>query len=123
MGVRIRYIVETHRHEDFVMGSTHLAERTGAAHRDGVKGALAGGFGSWWTSGKPLEQSGVMTPRVLAERRNDVQILDVREPDEFASGHIPEAQNEYVGHLEQRLTSAGKQWRIEEYLMKRCRLR
>ncbi len=30
MGVRIRYIVETHRQEDCVMGSTHLAQLTGA---------------------------------------------------------------------------------------------
>lgn len=30
LGVRIRYIFETHRQEDFVMGSAHLAARTGA---------------------------------------------------------------------------------------------
>ena len=36
MGVRIRYIVETHRQEDFVMGSAHLAERTGAQIVNGV---------------------------------------------------------------------------------------
>ncbi|MEZ5738612.1 MAG: MBL fold metallo-hydrolase [Burkholderiaceae bacterium] len=30
LDVRIRFIVETHRQEDFVMGSTHLAHRTGA---------------------------------------------------------------------------------------------
>lgn len=31
LGSRIRYVVETHRQEDFVMGSAHLARRTGAA--------------------------------------------------------------------------------------------
>lgn len=30
MGVRIAYVIETHRQEDFVMGSAHLSERTGA---------------------------------------------------------------------------------------------
>ena len=30
-GLRIRHIFETHRHEDFVLGSAALAERTGAA--------------------------------------------------------------------------------------------
>jgi hydroxyacylglutathione hydrolase len=30
MGLHIRYILETHRQEDFVMGSSHLRERTGA---------------------------------------------------------------------------------------------
>lgn len=30
LGVRIRYVVETHRQEDFVMGAAHLARVTGA---------------------------------------------------------------------------------------------
>lgn len=36
MGVRIDYVLETHRHEDFVMGSTHLAARTGAKIVNGI---------------------------------------------------------------------------------------
>ncbi len=36
-GYRLRHILETHRHEDFILGSVALAERTGAAiwHADG----------------------------------------------------------------------------------------
>ncbi len=36
-GCRLRHILETHRHEDFILGSVALAERTGAAiwHADG----------------------------------------------------------------------------------------
>ncbi len=36
LGVRIRYVIETHRQEDFVMGAAHLAERTGAAIVNGA---------------------------------------------------------------------------------------
>ncbi len=35
LGSRIRYVIETHRQEDFVMGSAHLAERTGAEVANG----------------------------------------------------------------------------------------
>jgi hydroxyacylglutathione hydrolase len=34
-----------------------------------------------------------------------VQLLDVRDPDEYASGHSPGARNVYVGHLRERLLS------------------
>lgn len=79
--------------------TSHL-ERIGI---DGVRAGLAGGFGSWRSSGRRMGRSGVITPRELAERRKEMTILDVREPDEFASGHIPEARNVYVGYLEQKL--------------------
>jgi len=87
------------RDADIATAFTHLS-RIGI---DGVRGALAGGFGSWRSSGRPLEFSGVITPRQLAERRDELPVLDVREPDEFASGHIPGARNVYVGHLEDQL--------------------
>lgn len=70
---------------------------------DGVKAALAGGFASWRSSGRPIATSGVITPRQLAETRSSVQLLDVREKDEFDEAHIPEARHVYVGYLEERL--------------------
>ncbi len=87
------------RDEDIAAAYLHLS-RIGI---DGVKGALAGGFGTWRKSGRPMEGSGVITPRELAERRSEVQILDVRDADEFGSGHIPEARHMYVGYLQDRL--------------------
>ena len=36
LGASIRYILETHRHEDFVMGSSYLAEITGAKIVNGM---------------------------------------------------------------------------------------
>lgn len=70
---------------------------------DGVEGALAGGFGSWRKSGRPIETSGVITPRELAEDRDRFQVLDVREADEFDEGHIDGARHMYVGYLPDRL--------------------
>lgn len=71
---------------------------------DGVEGALAGGFESWRGSGRPIETSGVITPGELAQCKDDVQVLDVREPDEFDAGHIDVARHLYVGHLDDRLS-------------------
>lgn len=70
---------------------------------DNVQGALAGGFGTWRKSGRPIECSGTITPRELAEHREAFQVLDVREADEFDDGHIPGAHHLYVGELPNRL--------------------
>lgn len=89
------------RDEDVATAHQHLA-RIGI---DGVKGALAGGFGTWRKSGRPIVTAEVITPRELSERRDGVQILDVRDEDEFAEGHIPGAQHMYVGFLEEHWQS------------------
>ena len=91
------------RTEDVATAYLHLS-RIGI---DGVRSALSGGFGAWRRSGRPLCSSGAITPRQLAERRDEVQLLDVRDADEFASGHIPEARNLYVGYLEERSSDLG----------------
>lgn len=39
----------------------------------------------------------------LLINREDAQIVDVREPAEFASGHLPEARNIPVGKLAERI--------------------
>ena len=97
-------------HEDAVYLCTESADSidTAVDHLmrigiDDVRGALRGGFSAWRSSGRPLERSGVIFPKGLAERLGDFAVLDVREPDEFASGHIEGAQNIYVGHLRERL--------------------
>lgn len=89
----------TDRDADVDVAAEHLA-RIGI---DNVQSALAGGFGSWRKSGRPIETSGVITPRELAEQRDAYQVLDVRDDDEFAGGHIPGAAHLYVGHLRERL--------------------
>lgn len=39
----------------------------------------------------------------LLINRQDAQVIDVREPDEFAAGHLPEARNIPVGKLADRV--------------------
>lgn len=70
---------------------------------DGVRGILRGGFGTWRSSGRPIERAGVITPRELAERLDDFTVVDVREDDEVARGRIPGARHIYVGYLEEAL--------------------
>src|SRR5690606_29898000 len=72
---------------------------------DGVVGALGGGFSAWRKSGQPIERTHVITPRELREQADDIQLLDVREVEEFESGHIPQARHVYVGHLPGKLDS------------------
>jgi hydroxyacylglutathione hydrolase len=74
---------------------------------DNVRGGLAGGFGSWRSSGRDIEASGVITPRELAGARDAFQVLDVREADEFDEGHIAGATHAFVGHLPDRLPELG----------------
>jgi hydroxyacylglutathione hydrolase len=55
-------------------------------------GMLAGGFAAWAGSGRPVESFDVVDAAGLAdllERRPEVQVLDVRDDDEWETGHIP----------------------------------
>ncbi|MGM0630327.1 MAG: rhodanese-like domain-containing protein [Pseudomonadota bacterium] len=70
---------------------------------DNVRGALAGGFEAWRDAGREWRQSGVITPLALKEMEPAPQLLDVREIDEFESGHIPNAVNCYVGYLQDKI--------------------
>jgi len=101
-------------HEDPVYVYTSSPEEIDAAllHLmrigiDDVRGVLRGGFSSWRGSGRPMASSGAVFPKRLAETRDEVTLLDVREPDEFAGGHIEGARNVYVGHLESKLDELG----------------
>jgi hydroxyacylglutathione hydrolase len=52
-------------------------------------GFLAGGMTSWRAERREVESVSRWTVEQLAERRNGVQILDVREASEWREGHIP----------------------------------
>lgn len=91
----------TDRGEDVAQAAVHLA-RIGL---DNIVGALADGFGNWRKSGQAVQRSGAITPTELSAEGGACQILDVREPDEFAAAHIKGAKSLYVGHLEDGLAS------------------
>ena len=67
----------------------HAAELAAAVGVDRIAGYLAGGFTSWREEKLPVASIERLTVDELHERREDVQILDVREQDEWDAGHIP----------------------------------
>ena len=76
-------------------------------------GHLRGGFGAWADGGGPLESSGRLTVDELAARlaaggRTDKEtgdnlVIDVRQADEYAAGHVPGSVHLTAGSLPDRL--------------------
>jgi glyoxylase-like metal-dependent hydrolase (beta-lactamase superfamily II)/rhodanese-related sulfurtransferase len=61
---------------------------------DQIVGYLAGGMAAWQQAGEPVATLPQWTPRELAQAltaQQPVQVLDVREPDEWEAGHVPGA--------------------------------
>jgi glyoxylase-like metal-dependent hydrolase (beta-lactamase superfamily II)/rhodanese-related sulfurtransferase len=63
-----------------------LAESVGVTR---IPGFLAGGMTSWREERRPVERIERITVPELRERADGLQILDVREQDEWDAGHIP----------------------------------
>ncbi len=70
-----------------------------------VRGFLSGGMTAWRSEGRPVERLELIDPDELAARleRNDLLVLDVRDPDEFASARIPGSVNIPYGELAARI--------------------
>jgi rhodanese-related sulfurtransferase len=56
-----------------------------------IAGYLAGGMTSWREERRPVGRIERITVPELRERVEDLQILDVRELDEWQAGHIPDS--------------------------------
>jgi len=72
---------------------------------DRVEGSIAGGMTAWQSAGLPtatLEQISAAELREAIMRGEPMQIVDVRTPDEWASGHAPGALNIPVGDIPAR---------------------
>lgn len=70
---------------------------------ESVRGYLGGGMYAWWKAG--LEASTVPQITVdelndLIQQQPDLQVLDVRRPPEYASGHVPRALPAPLSSLE-----------------------
>lgn len=70
---------------------------------ESVRGYLSGGMYAWWKAG--LEVSTVPQITVdelndLIQQQPDLQVLDVRRPPEYASGHVPRALHAPLSSLE-----------------------
>jgi hydroxyacylglutathione hydrolase len=70
----------------------------------GVHGFLEGGMTAWRSEERPVARIETLDPDGLADRGDRVLILDVRDSDEFAEGHIPDSLHIPYGELAERLS-------------------
>ena len=74
---------------------------------DGVVGYLDGGVASWHDAGfevASVPQITVMDLHELLKADNDLQVVDVRRPGEYASGHVPGARALALSDLQKSIS-------------------
>ena len=77
---------------------------------ESVKGYLAGGIAAWDKAGLELATVPQITVAELSDLISNpapLQIVDVRRPPEYASGHVPHAVPSSLANLQQNLASLG----------------
>lgn len=65
-------------------------------------GFLDGGFSSWQQAGKEVDTIDSISAEEFADRRQqkpNLDVIDVRKPDEFANGHVENAENYPLDNL------------------------
>jgi hydroxyacylglutathione hydrolase len=65
-------------------------------------GYLVGGMKAWDNAALPLAEIDQMTVHELKKRTDEVQIVDVRSPDEWEGGRIPGAKHLFLPELEKK---------------------
>src|SRR5215213_8174577 len=72
---------------------------------ENVKGYREGGVQSWRDAGLPVDTIPQVSVAELNERiaNNDLQIVDVRRPAEYVTGHVPRALNAPLASLDTSL--------------------
>ena len=73
---------------------------------DRISGYLRHGTEGWYNAGFPIESLPLLSVHQLKgklDRGEELTVLDVRDEDEWDSGHIKGALHIYVGHVEKRL--------------------
>lgn len=70
-----------------------------------VLGALAGGFSAWRGAGFPEAEVREVAVQELSGRAPDVTVIDVREPVEWDTGHVPGARLVSLATLRDALPS------------------
>jgi hydroxyacylglutathione hydrolase len=66
-------------------------------------GYLVGGMKAWDNAGYPLDEVGQMTVHEIKARGEKLQLIDVRSPEEWKGGHIPNAHHIFLGELREKL--------------------
>ncbi len=78
---------------------------------DNIAGFLNGGIPAWYIKALPIDKLSLISVHDLKgklENGEEMILLDVRSKKEWDKGHIDEARNIYVGHLEKRLNEIPK---------------
>jgi glyoxylase-like metal-dependent hydrolase (beta-lactamase superfamily II)/rhodanese-related sulfurtransferase len=70
---------------------------------DGIAGELAGGLGAWRAAGQPVATVALLGP----EQVDPARVVDVRQANEYAAGHLPAARNVELGALAGAALPAG----------------
>jgi len=78
-------------------------------------GYLLGGMDEWDSAGLPLARHPQMTVHEVKERSGDVQVLDVRSPEEWEDGHIPGARHVFLPELGKKADRLDKKKPVAVY--------
>ncbi len=78
-------------------------------------GYLVGGMKAWDNAGLPLLEVDQMTVHEVKERAAELQIVDVRSPDEWEEGHIPGAIHIFLPELKKRARQLAKKKPVAIY--------
>jgi glyoxylase-like metal-dependent hydrolase (beta-lactamase superfamily II)/rhodanese-related sulfurtransferase len=73
---------------------TDLVRQALTIGHDNLAGRLAGGIGAWTAAGLPVETTELIEPDTI-----DRPLLDIRQDNEFAAGHVPGAAHVELGAL------------------------
>ena len=71
-------------------------------------GYLVGGMKAWNNDGRLLEAVGQMPVHEIKRAGKKLQVVDVRSPDEWNAGHIPNARHLFLGEFRERLKALDK---------------
>ena len=86
-------------------GVSEAVMRMARVGLENVVGYLDGGIAAWEQAGlelATLPQIRIDELRSRLDEHSDLQIVDVRRPSEYATGHIPGAVNGELAHLEEK---------------------
>ena len=78
-------------------------------------GYLVGGMKAWDNASLPIVEVDQMTVHEVKERADELQIVDVRSPDEWEEGHIPGAIHIFLPELEKRAGELKKKKPVAVY--------
>lgn len=84
---------------------------------DHTLGYLGGGIAAWEQAGKATDRIASITATAFAEqfKQNELRVLDVRKPGEYAEGHVKTATNTPLDYLHEHLQQIPKTETVHLY--------